>query len=536
MGIIHCSRGRNMKSSQIPTEFDQNNRDVTSIQRYVIKKNSSRGLKHGPSERQKMYHHAKPTLKKARQGKHGGHPTILSRWYGDEKSTWSHCLTSDGENITSFCSTGSLEKHIYKATRAERIQIANKSILTANSEGGQMIAWRAPGENPTRIQRYSSQSTNKTAKRATIWRPRRIRPRHWPWNRVEVLQRIPGKSADICVRIRGQPATSFVIVVNVGQNPVADEQLKFSAFPKPWRMVIFSELGRFRLPGEKIQPTDGECEQHTHNYSTYRVAHSMITFHHSNTRCSRSSVKMRLEFSHQCHIFVIRVETTTRWWVWHVFLFSRCFSDTPVRVDASHVFLFFLVCLWSSGYHLTQFWLVPFWSCGVFEHVWHFVLCLCCEPSVLTAIFVIHAQIEKCSQVIHDDRRTGSRAVLLLAHQEKLLRHYASIPHHLSCCLQIAVSHRWSLTRANRVIRVLREQYELCSDTCDIVSHRVLWEVRSPVLTRAISCLTAYSEKCDSVLTRAISCSTAYSEKCDSVLTRAISCLIAYSEKYGFLF
>ena len=27
--------------------------------------------------------------------------------------------------------------------------------------------------------------------------------------------------------------------------------------------------------------------------------------------------------------------------------------------------------------------------------------------------FVIHAQIEKCSQVIHDDRRTGSRAFLL---------------------------------------------------------------------------------------------------------------------------
>ena len=47
-------------------------------------------------------------------------------------------------------------------------------------------------------------------------------------------------------------------------------------------------------------------------------------------------------------------------------------------------------------------------------------------------LFVIHAQIEKCSQVIRDDRRTGSRAVLLclptlekrcviLAHQ--VLRH-----------------------------------------------------------------------------------------------------------------
>ena len=73
-----------MKSSRSPTEFDQNNRDVTSIPGYVIKKNSSRGAKHGPSERQKMYCQAKQMLKKARQKKHGRHPTILSRWYASE--------------------------------------------------------------------------------------------------------------------------------------------------------------------------------------------------------------------------------------------------------------------------------------------------------------------------------------------------------------------------------------------------------------------------------------------------------------------
>ena len=73
-----------MTSSRSPTEFDQNNHDVTSIPGYVIKKNSSRGAKHGPSERQKMHYQANQMLKKARQGKHGRHPTILSRWYGDE--------------------------------------------------------------------------------------------------------------------------------------------------------------------------------------------------------------------------------------------------------------------------------------------------------------------------------------------------------------------------------------------------------------------------------------------------------------------
>ena len=45
-----------MKSARSPTEFDKKNRDVTSIPGYMIKKNSSRGAKHGPSERQKMYY------------------------------------------------------------------------------------------------------------------------------------------------------------------------------------------------------------------------------------------------------------------------------------------------------------------------------------------------------------------------------------------------------------------------------------------------------------------------------------------------
>ena len=84
IGIICCSCGRNMKSSQSPTEFDQNNRDVTSIPGYVIKKNISRGAKHGPSERQRMYYQANQMLKKARQQKHGRHPTILPRLYASQ--------------------------------------------------------------------------------------------------------------------------------------------------------------------------------------------------------------------------------------------------------------------------------------------------------------------------------------------------------------------------------------------------------------------------------------------------------------------
>ena len=76
IGIIHCSCGRNLSTSGV---LQHSNCDFTSILGFVIKKNSSRGPKHGASGRQVMFHRAKQMLKKARQSKHDSHPTILSR-------------------------------------------------------------------------------------------------------------------------------------------------------------------------------------------------------------------------------------------------------------------------------------------------------------------------------------------------------------------------------------------------------------------------------------------------------------------------
>ena len=74
-------------------------------------------------------------LEKARQGKHGGHPTYSHNGTAT-KITGSHSQTSGGENTTSCCTTGSPWRSTSaKATRAERIQIANNWILTANSAG-----------------------------------------------------------------------------------------------------------------------------------------------------------------------------------------------------------------------------------------------------------------------------------------------------------------------------------------------------------------------------------------------------------------
>ena len=128
-GITCCSRGRNMKSSQSPTEFEQNNYDVTSIPGCVIKKNSIGGAKHGLSERQRMYYQAKQTLKKARQKKHGCRPTILARWYANESYRTSLSLIGWKKEIMLYDRIA-FEKHFYVATRAERIQNSKHWILT----------------------------------------------------------------------------------------------------------------------------------------------------------------------------------------------------------------------------------------------------------------------------------------------------------------------------------------------------------------------------------------------------------------------
>ena len=124
MVIIYCSCGINRESTRSPTEFDQNHRDVTSIPGYVIKKNSSRGAKHGATERQKMYYHAKQMLQKARQGKHGDHPTRLSRWHTCDEYRKSQSDFGGREHHIILYDRIAVEKHVYTATRPERIQIA----------------------------------------------------------------------------------------------------------------------------------------------------------------------------------------------------------------------------------------------------------------------------------------------------------------------------------------------------------------------------------------------------------------------------
>ena len=125
MGIIYCSCGRSMKSTRSPTELDQNNRDITSILGYVIKKNRSRGAKHGASQRQKMYYHAKQMPKKGPTGK-ARRPsndtlTMVRLWRIQKVIVW-HRVERTPHNVVRHNRRAETHLHRYKSWKISEFE------------------------------------------------------------------------------------------------------------------------------------------------------------------------------------------------------------------------------------------------------------------------------------------------------------------------------------------------------------------------------------------------------------------------------
>ena len=118
--------------------------------------------------------------KRARQKKHGNHPTILSRWYGDEDNRKSLSAMAWDEHHKILYDRIALEKHIYTATRAERIQNSKHWILTANAEGGRTTKLRAMKNTTTQLTRKqvagSTDSRGPTCKQLRHHRQRGTKP------------------------------------------------------------------------------------------------------------------------------------------------------------------------------------------------------------------------------------------------------------------------------------------------------------------------------------------------------------------------
>ena len=84
-----------------------------------MRKNCSRGPKHGPTERQEKFFKAKDMLRKAQKR---GFPTILTRWQEQERYRSSLKDHDIGEQEVIIYDRLELERHDDTATVAERMR------------------------------------------------------------------------------------------------------------------------------------------------------------------------------------------------------------------------------------------------------------------------------------------------------------------------------------------------------------------------------------------------------------------------------
>ena len=167
--IVFCGCGRNLKSSQRTKEFDKNNHDVSSIPGCVIKKNSSRGAKHGQRDA------AKSSSREARK------PPIhtCTMWYNDY--VYRHSLSQIGwteQDIMLFdrllgesfirrdkswnnSKFDTLDSHT--ESRRSPATIASTTWLCSSEKKNAIDCTTSTGKDSIRLQNHSSQSTNKTA-------------------------------------------------------------------------------------------------------------------------------------------------------------------------------------------------------------------------------------------------------------------------------------------------------------------------------------------------------------------------------------
>ena len=108
-----------MQPSERNRQLNKDRYDSLSISGNVMKKNQSRGPRHGQSMRQVMYHKARDMLRKAKLPKNGSCETILERCHTDADNQKS--LSDEGwtEEKTKEYALA-LEDHSYEATSAER--------------------------------------------------------------------------------------------------------------------------------------------------------------------------------------------------------------------------------------------------------------------------------------------------------------------------------------------------------------------------------------------------------------------------------
>ena len=277
IGIICCSCGRNLKYSRSPTTFQKTTCDFTSILGFVMKKNSSRGPKQAASERQIMFFKAKEMFKRARHEKHGRHPTILARWYAQERYQDSLAKPNIGEKEVMLFDRIALERHDLSAAKAERLRNAKHWILRLNADGPQKAS-----STETRICRCIQQCL-KLQDAHLAETQQSLRPREHQQRQREDQQFEGGENFDCYVdrktgwRYHREPRGNASAASSSSTSQWQNSQWQTSW--SSWYSTSSEKWWWFRFLGRNSRKIDGECGQDTHSQDT-SVQYSLFTSAH----------------------------------------------------------------------------------------------------------------------------------------------------------------------------------------------------------------------------------------------------------------
>ena len=234
------------------------------------------------AQRQIMFFKVKEMLKKAREPKHDGHPTILARWYAQASYRDASAKHNIGEKEIMHYGRIALERHDFTATRAERLQNAKHFVLRLNAGGPKCLF-------------DSDQNLSMHWNKAWKCKMLTWRKRNNLWDRH--VQNINNVN-DWISNLKEEKTSITTLIENLDggyREPRRNPQAASSSSTSQWPMAnelelvaayIISERVVISVSWKEVQKIDG-CRQDTHSQCT-SVQYSLFT---SAERTSRAWLK-----------------------------------------------------------------------------------------------------------------------------------------------------------------------------------------------------------------------------------------------------
>ena len=291
-----------------PTEFDQNNRDVTSIPGHVIKQNRSRGAQ------ARSFWKTKDVLPCET-----GHPTILSWWYASDEYRKSLSAIGWKEHHIMLYDRIAVEKRIFVASRAERIQKSKHWILTQDAGGPQQPLNQRPdfAQAKRECKRLHDEYMARTRQEyRTIPRSQQVRQRkgqQFQGNEEYDYAVDQKKGWRIYRHLRQDRGSTCQKLRHRRQRGIKPSGRRAIGILSILQALTTGEFFLRVRTGFGCCPTNRRVVWTVHTNTARTELHSITTFHHANRRGSR------LRIAHLCvpRTIVIHVSCLIPCRTWH---------------------------------------------------------------------------------------------------------------------------------------------------------------------------------------------------------------------------